>query len=122
MARTREQALAALAAGNEIRMARAATKRQLKTGEVLMDSLLLDLPPHVRKVQIGELLSWCPGMGRTRNGTKTTKGTKLRRVTAGVVLDVSLPAEALPRRHRQVLASRVLPYQLARIPAPAQVG
>ena len=75
------QHLHALARANEIRLARASTKRAIAAGEVTVAEVLLECPAEVERMEIGELIScqrrW--GGQRTRRllGTVPVVETKL---------------------------------------------
>lgn len=75
------QHLHALARANEIRLARASTKRAIAAGEVSVADVLLSCPAQIERMEIGELLScqrrW--GGQRTRRllGTVPVVETKL---------------------------------------------
>jgi len=62
-AELQRQRTAALAKGNEIRLAKAATKRAIKKmsrreGLDHVAELIIDCPPHVAKMRVGDLLCW----------------------------------------------------------------
>ena len=75
------QHLHALARANEIRLARASTKRAIASGELSVPAVLLECPAEVQRMEIGELIScqrrW--GDQRTRRllGTVPVLETKL---------------------------------------------
>jgi hypothetical protein len=58
------QHMAALDRANEIRLARADAKRQLKRGELLADDLLVDMPYWAEGWKIGQFLAHVPHRGR----------------------------------------------------------
>ena len=51
------QHLHALARANEIRLARASTKRAIAAGTVRVADVLLDCPAEIERMEIGELIS-----------------------------------------------------------------
>lgn len=51
------QHLHALARANEIRLARASTKRAIAAGDVTVAEVLLECPAQVERMEIGELIS-----------------------------------------------------------------
>ncbi len=75
------QHLHALARANEIRLARASTKRAIASGDLSVADVLLECPAEIERMEIGELIScqrrW--GGQRTRRllGTVPVVETKL---------------------------------------------
>lgn len=51
------QHLHALARANEIRLARASTKRAIASGDVTVAAVLLECPAEIERMEIGELIS-----------------------------------------------------------------
>lgn len=51
------QHLHALARANEIRLARASTKRAIASGELRVADVLLECPAEIERMEIGELIS-----------------------------------------------------------------
>ena len=76
------QHLHALARANEIRLARASTKRAIAAGEVRVSSILLEERPELHRMEIGELIScqrrW--GGQRTRRLLSTVPVVETKRV------------------------------------------
>jgi hypothetical protein len=66
--RSREQRLEALARGNEIRSARAQTKRKLKTRQMAVAELLKSPSAAIVKMHVYDLLIAQPKWGRVKTG------------------------------------------------------
>lgn len=62
----RDQRMRALDHANEVRSARKAIKAQLKTHELELAALIAQPPPEVETAEVGEVLMWMPGIGRSR--------------------------------------------------------
>jgi hypothetical protein len=62
----REQRRAALNRANEVRTARKEIKEQLAAGALELAELIQNPPGEVDKAEIGDVLEWMPGIGRTR--------------------------------------------------------
>lgn len=104
------QRMSALERANAVRTEKAVIKRRLKAGDLMMDKLLAELPPVVRKLPIATLLKWGPGL-RGRDAHK-----KISLIMAGVVTDGSMPAELVPASDRWALGVRANRYQRTRVP------
>lgn len=62
----REQRRAALDRANEVRTARKEIKEQLANGELELTDLIQHPPVEVETAELGDVLMWMPGIGRTR--------------------------------------------------------
>lgn len=60
------QHMKALALANEVRLGRAAIKREVRAGRTRIADLIVDPPEIVRPVTVGELLGWAPRVGPRR--------------------------------------------------------
>jgi hypothetical protein len=63
----KEQRNHALKRANGVRSRRAEIKRQLHAREIELEDLLADPPPEILRATIGEVLEWCPGIGKWRS-------------------------------------------------------
>lgn len=61
MAATREQCMANLAKAQTTRLGRAALKKRLKSGDLLLEDVLDEVPDLMRTMQIHEILASLPG-------------------------------------------------------------
>jgi hypothetical protein len=57
------QSMKALDRANEVRLARADLKHQIKTGELDPREVLADPPGLLHNTKIGDFLRWCPRVG-----------------------------------------------------------
>jgi hypothetical protein len=89
------QRLRALERANEIRLARAALKRQIALGEVSAAEIILDCPDAAASWPVGDLL-----MSQRRWGT-----TRCRKFLSRSHIVETKPIGSLTERQRQVLAS-----------------
>ena len=64
--RTEEQRMAALRYANEIRLKRAALKRELKEGSVSAIAVILQPPPYVLTMRVVDLLVASPKLGKVK--------------------------------------------------------
>lgn len=64
--RTSQQRLTALEEANRVRFARAAAKRDLKSGERNICELLMDPPEELKGAKVDEMLLAVRGLGRTK--------------------------------------------------------
>lgn len=62
----RDQRKAALGRANEVRTARKEIKEQLAHGELELAELIQHPPEEVETAELGDVLMWMPGIGRTR--------------------------------------------------------
>lgn len=60
------QSMKALDRANEVRLARADLKHQIKTGELDPREVLASPPELLAKTKIGDFLRWCPRVGDDR--------------------------------------------------------
>lgn len=102
------QHLHALARANEIRLARASTKRAIAAGELTVAEVLLDCPAELERMEIGELIS-C----QRRWGSQRT-----RRLLARVPVVETKLIGALTERQRRAIADALEPETAA---TPLQV-
>lgn len=76
------QHIRALAAGNEIRLARAQLKREIKAGEVNICDLIIDPPSCLKSMRLGDLLRaqhrWA--ITRTRRTLHLAQLSELKRL------------------------------------------
>lgn len=92
-----EQRREALAKANAVRLEKARLKRDLLAGNADAARLLLDPPPIIQKVRVGDFLTWLPTVGPRR---------------AAVLVRGILPASTIEIRRlspatREQLAARV---------------
>ena len=64
--RSREQRLRSLEQANEVRMARAALKKNLASGTIQLVQILADPPPCVRTARVRDLLLVLPKIGSVK--------------------------------------------------------
>ena len=64
--RSLDQRINALAKANEVRVARAALKRDLKAGRISIRVLLLDPPPYLESAKVLDMLMALPKVGRVK--------------------------------------------------------
>jgi hypothetical protein len=64
--RTSQERLSALEKANRVRFARAAAKRDLKSGELDIYDLLMDPPQELKGAKVEEMLLAMRGMGRVK--------------------------------------------------------
>ncbi len=88
------QHLRALARANEVRLARAAIKRRVASGEVSVREVILECPWEVASMPVAELL-----MSQRRWGEN-----RCRRVLQAVPVPEHKPIGAMTERQRQSLA------------------
>lgn len=88
------QHLRALARANEVRLARAAIKRQVASGEVSVREVILECPWEVASMPVAELL-----MSQRRWGEN-----RCRRVLQAVPVPEHKPIGAMTERQRRSLA------------------
>lgn len=91
----------ALNKGNTVRYARADYKRDLKAGKRTSRDLLLDPPDFALNVPIVDLLTWIPGIKRTR----------ALRIMRGIVYQEGMPMRRLSPQTRQKLYEQVEHYR-----------
>jgi hypothetical protein len=94
------QHLRALERANRVRLARAALKRSIASGEVSITSVIQDCPWQTETMTLSELLRSQPRWGRTRT----------RRLLAVVGLSENKRLETLTERQRLVLVSELRPH------------
>lgn len=87
--------------GNAVRYARADYKRDLKNGDKTSRDLLLDPPDFVLNVPIVDLLTWIPGIKRTR----------ALRIMRGIVFQEGMPMQRLSPATREKLYKQVEHYR-----------
>lgn len=92
-----EQWQTALGRANEVRYEHARIKQQLKSGELDPRDILADVPDVLRKVKVGDFLTWLPRVGRH-------KMRELLRDERGVIAGETIPLGRLsyPTRVRVV--------------------
>ncbi len=95
------QHLHALARANEIRLARASTKRAIAAGEVLVSDLLLECPAELERMEIGELISCQRRWG----------GQRTRRLLSTVPVVETKLVGALTERQRRAIADALAGLQ-----------
>ncbi|MBJ7470423.1 MAG: hypothetical protein JHD16_03945 [Solirubrobacteraceae bacterium] len=95
------QHLHALARANEIRLARASTKRAIASGEVLVADVLLDCPAEIQRMEIGELISCQRRWG----------GQRTRRLLSTVPVVETKLVGALTERQRRAIADALTGLQ-----------
>lgn len=105
-----EQHMVALERANEVRLATAAFKRQLKEGEVDPRDVLADVPDLVRKTKVYDFLTWCPRIGRER-------AWAILRSNPNHPIGPSLPLGRLSERTRLRLAAQLPVTAAMRRPA-----
>lgn len=101
-ARSLEQSMAALARGNEIRVKRAAIKRELKAGSPVVP-LLLDPPDFMGTMKVADLLVAMPSWGPVKvKKTLRTGGLSRSKTVGGMTERQRLELVGLlgPRRVR----------------------
>lgn len=94
------QHLRALERANRVRLARAALKRSVASGEVSITSVIQDCPWQAETMSLAELLRSQPRWGRTRT----------RRLLALVGLNENKRLETLTERQRMLLVSELRPH------------
>jgi hypothetical protein len=92
--KTEPQRMRALERANEIRLARAAIKRRITTGEVSAADVILECPDAAASWPVGELL-----MSQRRWGT-----TRCRRFLTRAHIVETKPIGSLTERQRRLLA------------------
>lgn len=97
------QHLHALARANEIRLARATTKRAIAAGELTVAEVLLACPVEIERMEIGELVS-C----QRRWGSQRT-----RRLLSRVPVVETKLVGALTERQRRAIADALEPVATA---------
>lgn len=101
--RTREQRLDALARANEIRSRRADLKAQLKTGDVDLGDVLVDVPDWAATMRVRAALLATPGLGQVKAdrllaAARVSPSKTLGGISARQRLEL---AAMLPARRRQ---------------------
>ncbi len=96
--RSLTQRLDALGRANEVRVSRAALKRQLKAGHVSVHSLLLDPPKSIETMKIVDLLLATPGRG----------AVKVHRILTQCRISPSKTLAGLTERQRAEITSSLL--------------
>lgn len=91
---TAPQHLHALARANEIRLARASTKRAIAAGELSVAQVLTELPAEVERMEIGELVSCQRRWG----------GQRTRRLLSTVPVVETKLVGTLTERQRRAIA------------------
>lgn len=86
----------ALKRANDVRLAKAQVRNEIKNGERTFASLLDEVPECCAKLPVFELLQWCPRVGHSR-AQKLTKG----------VLSETLPLRFLRGQTRLELSERL---------------
>lgn len=87
------QHLHALARANEIRLARASTKRAIASGELRVSDVLLECPAEIERMEIGELISCQRRWG----------GQRTRRLLSTVpVVETKLVGKLTERQRRAI--------------------
>jgi hypothetical protein len=92
------QHLQALERANEIRLARAAVKRRVATGDLPAAQVVLSCPPEVEGMAVSDLLMSQHRWGRTR----------CRKLLAAVPLSENKRLGAMTERQRHALAEMLL--------------
>jgi DNA mismatch repair protein MutH len=93
-----EQCMAALARANEVRVEHSRIKQQLKSGELDPREVLRDVPDVLRKVKVGDFLTWLPRVGRHK--AKLLLRDDQGRTIAGET--IPLGRLSYPTRHRLI--------------------
>ncbi len=101
--RSLRQRLDALGRANEVRVRRAALKRQLKAGHVSVHSLLLDPPKSIETMKIVDLLLATPGRG----------AVKVHRILTQCRISPSKTLGGLTERQRAEITSLLLGRRVA---------
>lgn len=94
-----QQCFLALERANEVRAQRSRIKRDLKTGALDPRDLLLgEVPEVLRRLAIGEFLTWCPRVGRLK-ATAIMRGVVGPSIPLGRISLITRTrvAERLPR-------------------------
>jgi len=92
------QHMRALARANEIRLARAALKRQIASGATSAADVILRCPPEAEGMTVSELLSAQRRWGRTRS----------RKLLGGLELKENKQLSTFTQRQRDLLAGVLL--------------
>lgn len=79
-----QQRETALLKANRHRQERAQLKRDLKTGQIAFEDLLLDPPECIRKAEIGEMLRHAPTMGTTKSARALLR-SRINSATFGTI-------------------------------------
>jgi hypothetical protein len=95
------QHLHALARANEIRLARASTKRAIASGELTVAEVLLSCPAEVERMEIGELVSCQRRWG----------GQRTRRLLSTVPCVETKLVGSLTERQRHAIADSLTSLQ-----------
>lgn len=93
------QAMSALQRANEVRLAKAAIRAEVKDGELALRDVLTDVPACIEKVALEELLTWLPKHG-------LTKARKVMR-TCGIYIAPTARVGALSLSTRLAVIERV---------------
>lgn len=91
----------ALDKGNQIRYARADYKRDMKAGRKTSADLLLEPPELALDVKVVDVLTWIPGIKRSR----------ALKVMAGLIFQEGMPLRRLSPSTRRKLYNRVEHYR-----------
>ncbi|MDQ8044475.1 MAG: hypothetical protein AAGC46_21475 [Solirubrobacteraceae bacterium] len=95
------QHLHALARANEIRLARASTKRAIAAGDLTVAEVLRDLPAEIERMEIGELVSCQRRWG----------GQRTRRLLSTVPVVETKLVGSLTDRQRRAIADALASLQ-----------
>lgn len=94
------QHLQALERANRVRLARAALKRSIASGEITVTKVITECPWQTETMSLSELLRAQPRWGRTRT----------RKLLASVGLNENKRLNTLTERQRMLLVSQLRPH------------
>lgn len=95
------QHMVALERANEVRLARAQIKRDLKAGKLTVEAVLSDPPEVVKGVSLATFLTWLPGIKRERAS----------RIMSGLVYSETLIVGRIGEATRLRVLARIAHYQ-----------
>lgn len=99
---TMPQHMEALQRANEVRLERAAIKKQLKAGELSLEELLDDTPACLDNVEIGDLIAWMH-----RYGPQRVNRVLMDPVTGRPIIGRHIPLWRIGAATRERLIERV---------------